>query len=209
MSTTVPDHPNYVGCLWRLLASDDPSVDAFICRDLDDPLDPRGLVMLQNRWLNRPASSFAGVQYQEERYDTPRRRSMVNLGWYGQRRLPGGSQPSVAAAIASFARDGQHDYYTADEEFVTDVWIPAPWAMMCECVHVHPPRSSPCDARATWATPPDCPATPTAARCRPPAAVPPPSSNLQWLLARAYRSFLRTQLPSVDLSGRDMVVRLG
>ena len=102
------DTLRYFGCLWRLLAADDPTVDVFLCRDLDDPLHPDGLRVVETRW---PASS--GVHCQAEPYDTPRRRGMVNLGWYGQRRLPG--QPSLASAIAAFARGGDRDYYTADD----------------------------------------------------------------------------------------------
>lgn len=163
----------YVGCLWRLLAADDPAVDVFLSRDLDDPLDPEGLRMVEDRWLAR--RPIAGVHRQSEPYDTPRRRNMVNLGWYGQRRIPG--QPSIAPAIAAFARNGAHDYYTADEEFVTDVWIPASRMThtnarkrSASCAIRASPR---CGARDSWASSPGFPATRSAGASPRPGVLPP------------------------------------
>jgi hypothetical protein len=125
----------YLGCLYRLLAADDRRVEAFVSRDLDDPLDPAGLLLTERRWLSDPTSN---VHRQAERYDTPDRANMVNLGWFGQRsRHPphggGGGrwctrQPLVRQALRVWLwsqPQAQTDRYTADEEFLTDVWIPA------------------------------------------------------------------------------------
>jgi hypothetical protein len=109
----------YLGCLLRLLAADDPSVDLFVSRDLDDGLDPAGLRLVARRLGPRRR---ANAHVQAEPYATPHRADMFNLGWFGQRRLPG--QPSVRDAIARFVRPPANDYYTADEVFLTDVWVP-------------------------------------------------------------------------------------
>lgn len=123
---------SYIGCLFRLLAADDPNVDTWLSRDLDDPLDAAGLRMVTERWLHQRPNS--DVHYQRERYDTPFRRSMVNMGWYGQRNVSSveesismSRRPSVSDAIAAYLRErpiAETDRYTADEEFLTDVWIP-------------------------------------------------------------------------------------
>ena len=113
----------YLGCLFRMLPADDPAVDVFLVRDLDDILDPKGLTHLERRWLGDPN---AALHVQAERYDTPRRRRMYNLGWYGQKNIP--ARPSFRAALRDWLRDnpvGVTDRYTADEEFLTDVWVPA------------------------------------------------------------------------------------
>lgn len=47
----------YAGCLLRLLAADDPTVDVFLSRDLDDPLDPEGLRLVEARWVRSAASA--------------------------------------------------------------------------------------------------------------------------------------------------------
>lgn len=120
----------YLGCLFRLLAADDPAVDVFLSRDLDDALDPAGLRLVESRWLGASSPPAAAMHIQAERYDTPFRTRMANLGWFGQRNdLVRRLRPTttMAAAIAAFARADPvgHDRYTADEEFLTDVWIPA------------------------------------------------------------------------------------
>jgi hypothetical protein len=114
----------YLGCLLRLLAADDPTVDVFLSRDLDDPLDAAGLHMVETRWLHHAGS---GVHYHSEPYSTPERQNMVNLGWYGQKNGDRASVPSLAATVLSFVRadPAGTDYYTADEVFLTDVWLPA------------------------------------------------------------------------------------
>ena len=122
-----PDLKNrrYLGCLFRLLAADDPNVDVFLSRDLDDTLDPDGLRMMVDkaRW---PSTSCA--HFQAEQYDTPLRTHMANMGWFGQRNgvgCGGGRRPSMAAAILRYARgSGDTDFYTSDEVFLTDVWLP-------------------------------------------------------------------------------------
>lgn len=50
---------------------------------------------------------------------------MFNLGWFGQKNRFGGGRVSAATAIARFLRAGATDFYTADEVFLTDVWVPA------------------------------------------------------------------------------------
>jgi hypothetical protein len=125
--TVAPDlrGRRYLACLFRLLPADDPRVDVFLSRDLDDALDADGLRRVASDWADRRG---AGFHYQRERYDTPERRRMANMGWFGQRRAPRTATPSVAAAIVRFARGAGArgtDYYTADEVFLTDVWIPA------------------------------------------------------------------------------------
>ena len=121
----------YLGCLFRLLAADDRrDVDVFLSRDLDDPLDPEGLRLVERRWL---AAGPVPMHTQAEPYDTPTRRGMANLGWFGQRNdlvaaaVAGGAPPppAMGAAVLRFARTPGNDRYTADEEFLTDVWIPA------------------------------------------------------------------------------------
>lgn len=123
---------SYIGTFFRLLVADDPDVDVWLSRDLDDPLNARGLRMVTNRWVNGNSNSF--VHWQSEQYNTATRQSMVNIGWYGQRnRAPvggankGDRRPSMKAAIQQYltARDPEEtDRYTADEDFLSDVWIP-------------------------------------------------------------------------------------
>ena len=108
----------YAGCLLRLLAADDPAVDVFLLRDLDDPLDAAGLQMVTDRWLPRRRSA---VHIQSEPYHTPQHRNMANMGWYGQRNTTGG--PSVVAHMLQFLRREGSDHYCADEEFLTHVWL--------------------------------------------------------------------------------------
>lgn len=117
----------YLGTLYRLLAADDPNVDVWISRDLDDPLDADGLRLTTDQWVLRFPDS--GIHWQQERYDTETRNSMVNMGWFGQRNTMQGSQarPSVRATILKHIRGkplSEVDRYTSDEEFLTDVWIP-------------------------------------------------------------------------------------
>lgn len=120
----------YIGCLFRMLAADDPNVDVWISRDLDDRLDPMGLTVISQRWLaDRPDSR---MHWQAERYDTPTRQSMVNLGWYGQHNnnecmVGTVGRPSMAVTLCNYLRSrpiDETDRYTADEEFLTDEWIP-------------------------------------------------------------------------------------
>lgn len=111
----------YAGCMLRLLAADDPHVDVFLSRDLDDALHPVGLQMVVDRWLTKDDSR---VHTQSEHYDTPHRTNMMNLGWYGQKNRSG--NPSLGVEVARFLRSDPTgtDYYTADEAFLTDIWVP-------------------------------------------------------------------------------------
>jgi hypothetical protein len=114
----------YIGCLFRLLAADDPNVDIFLSRDLDDALHPDGLRLVGGpRW---PLGSSA--HFQSELYNHPHRSNMANLGWFGQRNkvdMDCGSRPSVQVAILQYVRGATNtDYYLSDEVFLTDVWLP-------------------------------------------------------------------------------------
>ena len=116
-------HKKYLCCLLRLFAADDPSVREFVCRDLDDGLRPDGLDMLTHKWLNNVHS---GVHVQREAYSTDHVSPAVNMGWYGQRNGFGSWQqrPKVIPMALQFFRMANTDYYTADETFLTKVWIP-------------------------------------------------------------------------------------
>ena len=111
----------YLGCLFRLLAADDPNVDIFLCRDLDDALHPDGLRLVDGpQW-----PSGSSVHFQSESYDHPHRSNMANLGWFGQRNIERRGRPSVHVAILQYIRGVTNtDYYTTDEVFLTDVWLP-------------------------------------------------------------------------------------
>lgn len=123
----------YLGCLWRMLAADDPRVDVWLSRDLDDPLDPTGLKMVTKRWVEGAPESDMHIQ--AEPYSTPERTQMINLGWFGQRNnWRHRPVSSLRATLIAYLRNTpvlKADRYTADEEFLTDVWVP----LMCSRKH--------------------------------------------------------------------------
>ena len=116
-------HKKYFCCLLRLFVADDPSVPVFVCRDLDDGLQTGGLNMLTRRWVN---NAHSGVHVQQEAYATDHLPSAINMGWYGQRNSFGSwaHRPKVIPLALAFFRKPTMDYYTADETFLTTVWIP-------------------------------------------------------------------------------------
>ena len=58
----------YVGCLLRLLPANDPSLDVFLCRDLDDQLSCTSLRRMEAAWLT--ASKRKPIHVQAEPYHT-------------------------------------------------------------------------------------------------------------------------------------------
>ena len=79
--------------------------------------------MLTQRWVN---NAHRGVPVQREAYATVHLPSAINMGWYGQRNGFGSWQqrPKVIPMALEFFRKVNMDYYTADETFLTTVWIP-------------------------------------------------------------------------------------
>lgn len=130
----------YLGCLFRLLAADDPTVDVFLCRDLDDPLDPKGLDVVERRFLPVPRLR---AHYQSERYDTPHHTHMANLGWYGQKNDHHRQSRAMHDAIVRFVSGGRNDHYTADEEFLTHHWLRRQPASAVARLPSHPYRRAP------------------------------------------------------------------
>ena len=124
----------YVGCLLRLLPADDQSVDVFLCRDLDDQLSCTSLQRMEAAWLMAPKRQRNPIHVQAEPYHTVvdgsvrRNGDIINLGWFGQinTEVNAMHNTSMAECIVRYISGdptGEYDYYTADEEFVTDIWV--------------------------------------------------------------------------------------
>ena len=109
--------------LLSMFAADDPSVDVFVTRNLEEKLSAQGLRLLTSEWVETPDS---GIQVAREGYRTDRYSHLNDPGWFGQRNTFGDAHRPrfIPMVFAHFRANKANDWSHVDASFLTHFWIP-------------------------------------------------------------------------------------
>jgi hypothetical protein len=106
------DDRTHLKLFWRFLASDDPSVERFLCRDCDAVVNEREVAAV-NEWL------ASGKRFHAMR-DHPEHAELIMAGMWGG---VAGLLPSLAAQAVAYFETHQQKWRWVDQDFLRDrVW---------------------------------------------------------------------------------------